>query len=253
MNQLIRCINCDEVFLRTPYDKSPEYELDKGHPIESYKSIVKDDFEDFLKVHRGHKLEDLKIFEDSLVSERDYAEPVKISYFKATNGKEKFVIKRYREKIDEPLKYELIHGDFTLKLVNIGIQSQDIQKQLRWEFGEEIISQRKIDNFMKIYQRVIENIDLKNLERVQEESSNPLEIYFKMDDITLSYLLRNCRNIFKGKEFSNIEDFIYRHKDDGVLLLKANYKIQIKEANRSKKKAIPIKLPLEERKVLEKK
>lgn len=251
MNQLIRCINCDEVFFKTPYDQLPEYDIEKGRSIEYFKTIPKDDFKDFLKYHRGHKLENLKIFEDTLVSERDYAEPVKISYFKATNGREKFVIKRYRERIDEPLKYELIHGDFTLKLISIEIQSREIEKQLKWEFGQENISQKKIDNFLKVYQRIIENVDLRNLERVEEESNNPLEIYFKMDDIVLSYLLRNCRNYFKGKEFSDIEDFIYRHKDDGVLLLKANYKIHLKEAVKSKRNAVPLRLNL--KKVLEKK
>jgi hypothetical protein len=237
MNQLIRCVNCDEIFLKTTYDQWPEYKLIKDHPTESFWTIAKDDLRDFLKIHRSHKLEDLKILEDSIISEKDYAEPVKVSYFKATNGREKFVIKRFREKIDEPLRYKLIPGDFSLKLINIEIQSQEIEKQLKREFGDDVISQKKIDLFLKVYRRIIEAVDLKNLERVPEESHNPLEIYCKMDDLTLSYLLRNCRNIFKNKEFSGIEDFIYRHKDDGVLLLKATYKIKITEIAQSKKRA----------------
>jgi len=237
MNQLIRCVNCDEIFLKTPYDQWPEYRFIKDRPAESFWTIAKDDFRDFLKIHRSHKLEDLKILEDSIISEKDYAEPVKVSYFKATNGREKFVIKRFRENIDEPLRYKLIPGDFSLKLINIEIQSQEIEKQLKREIGDDAISQKKIDLFLKVYRRIIEAVDLKNLERVPEESHNPLEIYFKMDDITLSYLLRNCRNIFKNKEFSDIEDFVYRHKDDGVLLLKATYKIKITEIAKSKKRA----------------
>ena len=74
-----------------------------------------------------------------------------------------------------------------------------------------------------------------------------------MDDLSLMYLLRNCRNLFKGKEYDDIEKFIYRHKDDGVLLLKAIYTIEITEKTASKKKPVTISLPLEMEKIVEKK
>jgi len=72
-----------------------------------------------------------------------------------------------------------------------------------------------------------------------------------MDDISLVYLLRNCRNIFKGQEYLNIEEFIHRHKDDGVLLLKAVYKIQITGMARLKKEASSSHIPLKIRKFAE--
>ena len=84
------------------------------------------------------------------------------------------------------------------------------------------LSQNKIDAFLKLYRAIAEDIDIKDLERIPEESHHPLEIYYKIDDVSLMYLLRNCRNIFKGQEYSAMEEFIHRHKDDGVLLLKGN-------------------------------
>jgi hypothetical protein len=51
-----------------------------------------------LILHHGHRLENLKIIEDSFVSEKAYSEPIKTSFFKATNGKEKFVVKKFRER-----------------------------------------------------------------------------------------------------------------------------------------------------------
>ncbi len=259
MNELIRCINCDEIFFKTPFDQWPEYESSPSGPLGSFRTIERDDFQDFLKNHHGHRLEDLKILEDSFVSEKDYFEPVKTSYFKATNGKESFVIRKFREKIEEPLKYQLIHGDYSLRCTYIEIQSKEVVKQLRAEFKTSALSQDKIDAFLKLFQYIAQTIDIKKLERVPEESSNPLEIYYKIDDISLVYLLRNCRNIFKGQEYLNIEEFIHRHKDDGVLLLKAKYEIQITEMARSKKvektrprEAVPARIPLKIKKVAEK-
>jgi hypothetical protein len=67
------------------------------------------------------------------------------------------------------------------------------------------------------------------------------------------YLLRNCHHIFKAQEYSAVEEFIHRHKDDGVLLLKVMFKIQIMEIAKPEKKAIPISPPLKKEKVIEKK
>lgn len=252
MNQLVRCTHCDEVFLKTPFDQLPEYELNLPASSEFFQGIGRDDFQDFLKNHRGHRLEDLEIIEDSFISEKAYFEPVKISYFKATNGKERFVIKKFRERIDEPLRYQLILGDYSLKCAHVEIQSEAIGKQLEIEFKASPLPQVKISAFLKLYRRVAETIDIKNLERISEESPHPLEVYYKPDDVSLVYLLRNCRNIFKGQEYLDIEEFINRHKEDGVLLLRATYKIQIKEMVKSKRGVGPAAVPLEKKKTVEK-
>ena len=196
--------------------------------------IEKDDFQDFLRNHRGHQLEDLKIIEDSFVSEKSYSEPVKISYFKATNGREHFVVKRFRERIDQPLKYQLIRGDYSLKCVDLQIQSEAIRKQLEREMKSSP-TQTQIDTFLRLVQHVGKELDLNTLERVPEESPSPLEIYYKLDDFSLTYLLRNCRNFFKGTAYAEIEGFVHRHKDDGVLLLKATYCIEILERREPKR------------------
>ena len=98
-----------------------------------------------------------------------------------------------------------------------------------------------------MYRAIAEDVDIKDLERIPEESHYPLEIYYKLDDIRLMYLLRNCRNIFKGQEYSAMEEFIHRHKDDGVLLLKATYKIQLTEMAKPRKKAIKLSVCLKKR------
>ena len=252
MNQLIRCKICDEIFMKTPFDQYPEYEFDSGRSLENFRSIERDDFQDFLIHHHGHRLENLKIIEDSFVSEKAYSEPIKTSFFKATNGKEKYVIKKFRERIDEPLKYQLFSGGYSLKCTVIEIQSEEIPKQLKRELKPPL-SQNKIDAFLRLYRAITEDIDIKDLERIPEESHHPLEIFYKIDDLRLMYLLRNCRNIFKGQEYLAMEEFIQRHKDDGVLLLKATYKIQLTEIAKPMEETTPAFLPLEKEKIIEKK
>lgn len=236
MSQLIRCKNCEQIFMKGPFDKSPEYRLDSGHLPENFQSVERDDFKDFLFLHRGHQLENLSIIEDSYVSDKAYSEPVKTSFLKATNGREEFVIKKSRERIDEPLKYELVSGDYRLKCISVVIQSEEIEKQLRKELNPSL-SQDKIDAFLKLMGALAEDIAIEDLERIPEASPHPLEVYYRIDDVRVMYLLRNCRHIFEGQEYSAIEEFIHRHKDDGVLLLKAIHKIQISQKARTRKRA----------------
>ena len=237
--------------MKTPFDQYPEYEFNLDRLLENLQSIERDDFQEFLIHHHGHQLENLKIIEDSFASEKPYFEPIKTSFFRATNGKEKFVIKKSRKRIDEPLTYQLIPGDYSLKCIAIEIQSEEISKQLR-EL-RPALSQMQTDAFLKLYSAVAEDIDVKDLERTPEESHHPLEIYYRIDDVHLMFLLRNCHNIFKGQEYSAIEEFIHREKDDGVLLLKATYKIQITKTAKAKKGTVPVLPLLEEEKTAKKK
>ena len=237
MNQLIHCINCHEIYLRTPLDQTAEYGWQPLTSLRETQGIEKDDFQDFLRNHRGHQLEDLRIIEDSFVSEKSYSEPVKVSYFKATNGREHFVVKRFRERIDQPLKYQLIRGDYSLKCIDLQIQLEAIRKQLAREMKSSL-TQTQINTFLRLVQHVGEELDLNTLERVPEESPFPLEIYYKIDDFSLMYLLRNCRNFFKGTAYAEIEGFVHRHKEDGVLLLKATYRIEILERRETKRREV---------------
>jgi hypothetical protein len=252
MDQLIRCKNCDQIFLKSPFDRHPQYELGPADPLENFQEIARDDFQDFLIHHHGHQLENLKIVEDSYVSEMAYSEPVKTSFFKASNGREKFVIKKFRGRIDEPLKYQLIPGDYSLTCIAVRIQSEEISRQFERELKPPV-SRNKRDAFLRLMGAIAEDVDVNDLERIAEESHHPLEVYYKIDDVHVAYLLRNCRNIFKGQEYLAMEEFIHRHKDDGVLLLKAIYKIQITQTAQTKDRATLPSLSFNKEKALQRK
>jgi hypothetical protein len=251
MNQLIRCINCDEIFCRTPFDRLPEYEADFSVSPEPFRQVERDDFQDFMDHHHGHRMEHLSIVEDSFVSEKPYVEPVKVSYFRATNGKERFVIRKSREGIAEPLQYKLIQGDYSLKPQGIEVQREAIAKQLRAELRNLAFLEEKIASFLKVLEQVVRALDFQRLERVDEDSPHPLEVYYRLDDVSLIYLLRNCRNIFKGQEYQAVEAFINAHKDDGVLLLRVKYSIHLSHKAGAKEKTSPVALVLD--KAIEKK
>jgi hypothetical protein len=225
MGKLLRCIKCDKVFFKTPFDRWPEYENTSVFSSGTVRMMERDDFQEFLASHRGHRLEELEVYENSYIGEKPYIEPVKRSYFKATNGKEEFVIKKFRERIDEPLIYQIIHGNYSLHCVCIDIQSQQIKKQLEREFKHSLISDYEIEAFLKLCQEVALSADVEKLETSPEEREHPLTRFCKLDQISLKHLQKNCHTLFGKQDYREIDEFIYRHIDDGVLMLKATFEI----------------------------
>lgn len=252
MNPFIHCITCNALFHKTPYDQVPEYEGGAKDSPELARTVERDDYQEFLQNHRGHPLEELQVVEGSFVGTGDYREPVKISYWKATNGKERFVIKGSRQSIRDPLRYQLIRGDYQLKCISLEIQSREITKQLEIEFGAHPLTHKKITDFLDLLQEIAQGLDTGELERVPEESSNPLEIYYRMDDVHAAFLLRGCRKTFSREEFEMIQEFVHRHRENGVLLLRGKHQIHVTEAARPEEETIEATLS-EEKKRLAKK
>ena len=97
------------------------------------------------------------------------------------------------------------------------------------ELADMGLTKDQLDGFVKLCQGLAGGVDVKTLERMPEDSSHPLEIYYRMDDVSYAYLLRNCRRIFQGIPFQAVQEFADRHRDDGVLLLKATHQIELIE------------------------
>jgi hypothetical protein len=141
-NRWIRCIECNQVAHVTEYDRSPLYQCDRDYGNSIEKPM--DDMKSFMMQHGRHSMEELSVIKDSFISEGKYGEPRKASYFQATNGKEQFVIKGWREDINVPLQYELIPGCIKTTL-DLKVQSYEIQMQMREEIKNPPAAETEIE------------------------------------------------------------------------------------------------------------
>ena len=252
MYPFIHCVTCNAVFHKTPYDQVPEHEWGVEDSPDLARTVEKDDYQNFLQDHRGHRLEELQVVEGSFMGTGDYREPVKTSYWKATNGKERFVIKGSRQSIRDPLRYQLIRGDYQVKCISLEIQSQEITKQLEIEFRTNPLSQEKITALLHLLREITLGLDAGHLERVAEESLNPLEIYYRIDDVHAAFLLRKCRKIFNREEFEMIQEFVHHQREDGVLLLRGKHQIQMLEVARAEEEVTEATVPAEKERLVKK-
>ncbi|HIC91237.1 MAG TPA: hypothetical protein EYP21_04085 [Syntrophaceae bacterium] len=221
--KILRCIQCNELVNNTEYDSMPEY-----YYHEEGKNFVerpRDDRKTFELRHNGHQIEELTVVDGSFISQWPYLEPVKEGYFQVTNGKERFLVRKWRESIDNPISYQLIDGYIEITNTQLEVQRQDIRRQMRAEIPS--ISDRKIDQFIQVVEDVASQLDWKKLE-VSAEGENPLITYYKLGDHSMGNILSRSTEIFNSKEFKKIKEFIYQnngHNDVMTLRVRRRFKI----------------------------
>ncbi len=221
IGKLIRCIQCNEVINMTEWDFYPQYIWNEGE----IKEIKMDDRKAFLQRHKGHKMEELTPV-TPFISDKTYTEPVKTCYLEATNGSEKFLIKKWRNTIDDPFSYEIIRGRIEIKDIKVKVQSNDIKKQIQME-KNLCISEEKVDNFIKGVQKEVEKLNPEKLE-ISAEGNTPLDSYCRLNNDCIEQILTRCQDKFNQQELNLLRDFVLQNNQyNDVMTLMVRKKICI--------------------------
>ncbi len=222
MGTLIHCLECNAIMHMTEWDLLPHYAWDE----EEIREVEQDDRKAFLHSHRDHIKEKLTPLTPP-ISDKPYTEPVKTCYFEATNGTKRFVIKKWRTKIDDPFTYEIIDGSIELTNGTVQAQTEAIKKQLQAEHAP-FSTEKKIPFFIQAIHEEVETLDPENLE-VSAEGKTPLVSYCQLRSNCVDRILTRCQDNFNQHELNMLRDFINRHNEyDGVMTAVATKKFTIK-------------------------
>ena len=222
----VRCVECNEVMNETEWDLHPHYEWSEGE----IKETERNDRTPFLERHRGHETEKLTPLMPPL-SDRPYSEPVKASFFEATNGAELFVIKRWRTRIEDPFTYEIIEGRLEITTGSVRAQTAAIKKQLQSE-EDSPISGEKVHRFIQAVRKEMEQLDPETLE-VSAEGETPLISYHQLGDRNVDRILARCQDVCSQRELDLLREFIDRHNEyDGVMTAVAKKEFVIRDGAR---------------------
>jgi len=222
MNKIIRCIDCNALYVSTPFDQIPEYvrdevivDIQKEHPSE-YREVGKNDYGAFCQKHSGHVLENLTIIENSFYSEGPYFDPHRILYFETTNGKETFLIKRWRTSVLEPVRYEVVPAKLEVT-TTVEIQRQDLKKQLVHEMREPS-TQEKVERFIEIVQEEAQQIDPVRCAAEAIEVTEANISFVPLVEEQIARILKKSSSIFTPEELSKLERFIRQNAEyNGVM------------------------------------
>jgi hypothetical protein len=201
---LLKCLDCGEVFCPTNYDKYPSFSYD-----ESDISIQeRDDLIDFNLTHKDHTIVELKILEDSYCSVYPFLEPIREDFLKATDGEDIFTIKRWRDNINQPLKYEIIDFEIVYNEPQLDIQSKDIKRQMLYDSDIYKFDEKIIGIIINLYKQFVSQIGLDNILECGFSMDNPMVSYGKLDDNSKEDFLWLCRPEIGEKHTLMLERFI---------------------------------------------
>lgn len=221
--QLMRCARCNALALFSPLDQTPEYQTNG----EKVTVLERDDHASFMETHRGHPLEELHDTEDSLISYQDYVEPMRTSYFEVTNGEQRFVVKKFRKSIFDPMSYELIAGKLHLIPTKLTIDGVAIQRELEAVFPPHHLSSEKIHGYVNRLEETVSHLSLRALKRAPFESHNPSVWYFMLDQAVLDEVLESCSRFLTKRERRCFDEFVRKNLEDELFMPVAKVKFRI--------------------------
>jgi hypothetical protein len=222
MGTLIRCTECNAIMNMTEWDLYPRYAWNEGE----IKEFEMDDRKVFMQRHRGHKTEELTPLTPP-ISDKPYTEPLKTCYFEATNGAERFLIKRWRNNINDPFAYEIIEGSIEFTNGTVHAQTAAIKKQLKAE-NDSVISEKKVNCFIQAIHKEVEKLDPEALE-VSAEGETPLVSYYQLGSTCIDRILTRCQDTCNQHEVELFRNFINRHNEyDDVMTVVSKKEFSIK-------------------------
>jgi len=226
---IMHCLECNKILKKTDHDNAPIFVFDKN--IDDFVTVPKDDFEDFSREHKGHHLRELSILEDSSVSKMSYRDKCGTGYFKATDGKKVFLIKKWRNNINEPLHYKIME-DSRLKIKNVKVSSQNdlIRIQLKKQFAW--MDNGSIERFIEVVSHSVEKMDLNALEECFWDTGDSMVVLAKLGFQEIREILRECQKFLTWVQLKTIRDFIEENNcDNGVMTVLVQKKMRITKFN----------------------
>jgi len=108
IEKLIRCTQCNKVIPQ--YPGYGDFGESSALPGVEWSSEDLDHQKVFFKDHANHPLEEILIDPETIFSNRPSYEPSKVTHMEASNGKDRFLIRRVKQGLSRSAFYELIPG-----------------------------------------------------------------------------------------------------------------------------------------------
>jgi hypothetical protein len=224
----IRCRECDKLHHITRFDGAPAYVMEGGEE----RQLSRDDGRAFLERHTGHPLEALTEVGEKCFPVGAAGDPMRVGYVEATNGRESFVIRRFRKTIAEPLEFELIRGRLKPYRVAVAIQEARLRKEMKQRLravASERTADEKTDLFIEVFNDLVGDLNPEAIKVVGYDYADASLEYGWLEPPMVDVLMQKLSPHFSAAELDAVRGFIDAHREpDDVLalLLKRDYAIE---------------------------
>lgn len=213
IEKLLRCTQCNQVI--PLYGEFIDLNDDAHLPGVVWADDDRKIKEEFIHCHNEHVLEELTVDFDTYVSDKPSFELIKVSYFEATNGRERFLVKRSRERFDQPAHYEIVPGKLKISNVACEILEGELREQLGRLNGPSQLAEEEIIFLIKALQEELKNISPEELFQeieIAEEIDTPLTLLGTFKDKHWQNIIQRLQNYLPQQEFMRILDFLEKNR-----------------------------------------
>lgn len=213
IKKLLRCCQCNQVI--PLYGDFIEMEDNAHLPGILWADDDLKIKEEFFLNHDSHALEELIVDYDTYVSDKPSFELIKVSYFEATNGRERFLIKRNRERFDRPAHYEIIPGKLKISNIAYEILEEEVREQIGSLNGSNKLAEKEINSLVKAFQEELKNISPEELFQeieMVEEDDNPLNLFATFKDKNWRNIIQRLQSYLPPQESKRILDFLEKNR-----------------------------------------
>lgn len=206
----ILCRKCGAVHHVTAFDKAPAHAFAMGEAHE----IPADDWRAFMDQHAGHGVETLKAVGEQYFPGGSSSDPMAVAYLKVANGHRKYLLRRSRQSIDEPLRFERVEASLGETMMALEIQERELRKELKLRFrrdGGEPLSDAKIDIFIALFRAAASQVDAGGVSATEPSYANDNIAYAALETRTKESLLKQCAGRFTAEEGQALRQFIEAH------------------------------------------
>jgi hypothetical protein len=216
IERLIRCIKCNQVLpnLQDGGDISILPMIELSEEDLAYRR-------DFDRSHGNHPREELRVDPETFFSEKPSYEPFRTSYFEATNGQQRFLIKRTKPGLLHPASYEVLPGKMQISSIDILTQDEEMRGQISADPGVSVLSEEKVQTFITLLKEEVGGILPHNLHKEVEmilEGDIPLFAYAALKNLHWEKILARCAQEFDPSELKGIREFIAENRQPGEVL-----------------------------------
>jgi len=225
----MRCAKCDQVI---PHPGSfGDFQRSSLLPGVEWSAADLESQREFFRCHGEHPLEELWADPDTCISDKPSYEPVKVSYFEASNGQQRFLIRRTKPTLDRPVFYQIIPGKLRVSNVSFNIQEEALRKQMAERNGSVPLTEEEIQKFIRAFRDEVETIAPEKLAEeveVAQEGETPLLSYGIFKEARWENVLRRCAKDLEKIDLNKIRQFIDENRQlDDVLSLLIKRKVSI--------------------------
>jgi len=210
--KFIWCRNCDAIHHVSCFDKAPLYVFSQGEVQER----CANDWRQFTTEHTGHRLEPLRTIGPKYFPNGALADPMSIGYVEVTNGSERLLLRQCRNRIDEPLRFDLIAGRLMDQGVSLTVQEREIKMEMTHHFnwpGGRPPNDETINLFINFFRDVVADLDPAHVEVAGYCYTDDNVAYGLLDTTAIDKLIAKCAASLNSEDFQGLCAFIRSHLD----------------------------------------